>query len=275
MDALGDVMMLQKMESDKLMALDKLVNPPMNAPTSMKKTGGSIVPGGVNYVDVTQGGQGFTPAYQINPDIGSMAVEIRSVEQRIQSAFFNDLFLSILQEDKRMTATEVAERHDEKLLMLGPVLERLQAELLDVIIDRVFDIMLNLDLFMPPPPEMSGMLLRPEYISTLAQAQKLVGTNAMNNLILTVTNMAQVNPEVVDKVDFDEMTDQYADILGTPPKVIRGDDEVEAIRAQRAQAQQAAVAQAQMDTAIGNAKAMSETPLGQGSVLDSVMEGLG
>jgi len=274
MDALGDCKMLQKMEEKKLKALDKMVDPPMNAPTSMKGQGGSIVAGGVNYLDITQGQQGFVPAYQVNPETQNIGIEIARVEERLKRAFFNDLFLMVASADKSMTATEVVRRHEEKLLMLGPVLERLQSELLDVIIDRTFDILQEEGVFPPPPPEIQGAPLKVEYISLLSQAQKMTGTTAITELAGFVGQLAAVNPEVIDKFDADQAVDDYADMLGVNPDIVNADDEVEEIRASRKQAEQMAAAQAQMDQGVANAKTMSETPVGEQSALDMMLGGI-
>jgi hypothetical protein len=277
MTALGDVKMLQKMEEKKLKALDKMVDPPMNAPSSMKGKGGTIISGGVNYIDVAQGNQGFTPTFMVNPDFQKIAFEIDRVEQRIRRFFFNDLFLSVLNEDKRMTATEVAKRHEEKLVVLGPVIERLQSEVLDNIIDRTFEIMLKQDMIPPPPKEIAGMGLKVEYIGLLAQAQKIVGTTAIESVANFAAALAPVVPSILDKFDADEAMDQYGDMLGVAPNVIRSDDEVEKVRASRAQAEQAAQTaanaqpMAQMATA---AKTASETVApGGGNMLEMLMGG--
>jgi len=273
-DALADVKMLQKMEKDKLMGLDKEVNPPMNAPTSMKKTGGTIISGGVNYIDVTQGQQGFTPAYQVRPDIRNLAIEIDRVEQRINEHFHVDLFIAVLNENKQMTATEVAQRHAEKLQQLGPVLERLQSEFLGPAIDRTVDIMESMGLLPEPPQEIQGMDLDIQYISLLAQAQKMVGTTGIEQLAGFGANLAGVNPDVLDKFDFDEMVDQYAEMLGVPPELVRADDAVAELRQARAQqmAQQQAMEQG-MNMAQG-AKLLSDAKLEGDSALDQLVGGI-
>lgn len=274
MASLGDIKMLQKMEEKTLKALDKSIDPPMNADSSMRRQGGSIIPGGVNYIDgMTQGNKGFSPAYQIQPDFRNIEFKIERTEERIKRGFFNDLFLSIIGTDKRMTATEVAERHEEKLLMLGPVLERLQSELLDVIIDRTFNIMSDMNLLPPIPQELRGMEIKTEYISLLAQAQKLVGTTSIEQTVGFVGNLAATFPEAIDKLDADEAIDQYADAVGVPPKIIRSDDTVERIRFERQQAAQQAAQQEQMAQMVEGAKVLSETDTGENNALTELMAG--
>lgn len=84
------------------------------------------------------------------------------------------------------------------------------------------------------------MNLKVEYISVMAQAQKLVGIASIERFAGFVNQAAQVNPELLDKVDGDQMIDRYADRLSMDPDIVRTDEEVAAIRQGRAQAQQAA-----------------------------------
>jgi len=276
MDALGDVKMLQKIEEKKLKALDKQVDPPMNAPVSLKNQGATTVSGGVNWVDVNQGNQGLTPAYLVNPNLQQIAFEIDRVERRIRGFFFNDLFLSVIQADKDMTAFEVAKRHEEKLMMLGPIIERQQSESMDPIIDRVFNIMAELRILPPIPRELqAGLDLKVEYISLLAQAQRMVATAPIEQLIGFVGRVAQASPDVLDKVDFDEAVDQYSTALGIAPKVIKSDDVVEKIRMVKANNQRAAMLAEKAKPFAGAIKDLGTTPRGDTTALDALLGGAG
>jgi hypothetical protein len=274
MDALGDLKMLQKMELKALKALDKMVDPPMNAPPSMRKTGGTIVAGDVNYVDAQQGPQAFAPTYQIRPDIQNIEYKIARVESRIKEYFFNNLFLSVLSADKRMTATEIAERHEEKMSVLGPAIERLQTEVLGIVIDRTFNILDRFGLIPPRPEEIEGLQIKVEYISLLAQAQKLVEVRNVEQTAAFVGNLAAINPEVIDKMDFDEAVDQYASMVGVSPKIIRSDDQVKEIREQRALIQQNAQIQQTAQSMAEGAKTLSEADTSGDNALTGVLEGL-
>jgi hypothetical protein len=238
MAALGDAKQLQLMELKKLKALDKQVDPPMVAPAGLRAVGGTLAAGGVNYIDETAANIGLRPAMENRTNFADLRLEIDAVEQRIRRFFFNDLFLSVLNQEKRMTATEIAKRHEEKLVMLGPILERLDSEFLDPVIDRTFSIMNDLGILPPAPPELQGQELKIEYISLLAQAQKIVGTSAVDQLMTFVGAVAGMKPDVLDKVDLDQAVDVYSDMLGVPPSIVNSDDKVEELRASRAQQQQ-------------------------------------
>jgi len=169
------------------------------------------------------------------------------------------------------TAREIQEKHEEKLLILGPVLERNQNELLDPLIDNVFEYALAANLFPPPPEEMQGQEINVEYVSMLAQAQKSVGIGSIDRLLGQVGGMAQFNPAILDKLKPDEIVDAYADMLGVAPSLIMANADVAIIRKQRAEAlakqQQLQAIQQGAETM----KTMSETETPEGgNALDQI-----
>lgn len=278
MDALGDVKQLQNEEKRKAEAIEKLVRPPMIAPTSLQKRAASILPGSITYVDVQQGQAGFQPAYQFDPQIQPLMLDIEKLEARINRAFYADLFLMMVESDRRqMTATEVVERHEEKLLALGPVLERLHKDLLRPLIDRSFAILARGGLLPPAPEELQGRELEVAFVSLLAQAQKAVDSGSIERLAGFVGRLAQANPEALDKLDFDQAVELYGARLSVPPSLVRGAEEVAALRAaRRRQAQLAAAAEAVQlaGAAAEGAKTLAETPTGGDSLLDGLLDGL-
>ena len=256
MEALPDVKMLQVQQKRKAQAIDKLVNPPMTAPTSLRNEPASVLPGSITYVDAINTQQaGFRPAYEVNPRVGELAADINDTQTRIERAFYADLFLMLASSDRRqITAREVEERHEEKLLALGPVLERLHDELLSPLIDRTFAIMVRASVdrwavgeaapVPPPPHELADVDLKVELISTLAQAQRAVGLAGIERLLSLTAAVAGAKPEVGDKIDGDQIIDEAADMLGTPASVVLPDDKVAEIRTQRAQREAAITAAA-------------------------------
>lgn len=275
--ALGDCRALQVLQKMKAKAVAKMVDPPMNVPSSMKSTGYSIIPGAVNYIDVVNNGMpAAQAAINLNLPLNFVLEDIRENQDRINKAFFVDLFM-LLANDTRsnVTAREIAERHEEKMLMLGPVLERFQAEGLDPLIDRVFGIMLRGGYLPEIPEELAGVDLRVEYISVMAQAQKLVGVGSIERMASFVGNLAGVQPDAIDKLDIDNAIDEYADALSAPPKMVRSEEDVQRIRQGRAE-QQAIQQQAAagMQAAQG-AKLLSETDTGGDNALATLMQNAG
>lgn len=239
--ALGDVKMLQIEQTRKLEAIDKMVRPPMTGPTSMRNNPASLLPGAVTYVD-DPSGKGFRPAMEVNLRLSELMQDIRDTGNRINQAFYADLFLMIsnMEGIQPRNQFEIAERKEEKLLALGPVLENVYNGQLAPVIDRTFNILERRKELPPAPPELQGRDLQIEYISILAQAQKAVATGSIERTAAFIGNLAGVKPDILDKFDADEAVDQYADMVGSPPSIIVADDKVKAIRESRAQAQRAA-----------------------------------
>jgi hypothetical protein len=123
----------------------------------------------------------------------------------------------------------------------------------------------------PAPPEIQGKNIEIKYISILAQAQKMIGVTSIEQTVSFVGNLAAVRPDVTDKLDFDEAVDQYADMVGAPPKIIRSDDKVAKIRQEKAKQQQNAAMQQQLAAGAQSAKVLSETDLGSNNALNALM----
>ena len=272
MECLGDVKQLQHQQLRKGQAIDYQVNPPLQVPTKYKEATKARLPGGVFYVDSMGQGGGVRSAFDVNLNLQHLGLDIADVRERIRSAYYADLFL-MMQGDTRsgITATEVAERNEEKLLMLGPVLERLHNELLGPLIDTTFDMAERAGILPDAPPELEGMELNVEFISVLAQAQRAVATQGMDRLIGTVGGLAQLKPDVLDKIDFDQVVDDLGGALGVNPKIIVPDNVVAALREQRAQAAQAQQAAAAMPAMVDAAKTAGDINM-QG--VQDVMTGL-
>lgn len=273
MDALSDIKELYFATKKRAQVFDKVVNPPMKGPSALRSTNTSLLPGSITYVDAVSGGSTFEPALQVNPQAAGFAREaIQDLEQRIKEAFMSDMWLMMADSDRRqITAREIDERHEEKMLQLGPVLERLHDELLQPLIDFAFDALAERGLLPLPPPELDGKELRVEYTSVAAQAQKLTGTVGIERLTSFGGNLAAVKPEILDKFNFDEIIDEYSSLLGVKPDLVRSDEDVQAIRDARMQAQQQAAMSQQMQVAAQGAKTLSETDTGSDNALTRML----
>lgn len=235
MNALGDIKQLQHEQLRKSTVIDYQTNPPLQAPTSMKTREVDMLPGGISYYDATGAADGVRTAFNVNLDLNHLLADIGDVRERVNAAFFADLFLMISGSRQDMTATEVAERHEEKMLMLGPVLERLQNELIDPLIELAFYVMVQADLVPPPPDELRDGEVNVVLLSILAQAQRAIGVNSIDRFVGAVTAVSQVKPEVLDNFDADKWVEVYADSLGIDPRLVADPKTVEAQRVGRAQ----------------------------------------
>lgn len=248
MEALGDIHQLQHEQLRKAQGIDYQSNPPLQMPTSAKNSDVSTLPGGYSYVDTAAPNGGIRTAFEVRLDLSHLLADIGDVRERIKASFYADLFLMLAgSTNPQMTATEVAERHEEKLLMLGPVLERMHNEILDPLIDLTFQRMVEANILPPPPEEMQGVDLSVEFVSMLAQAQRAIATNSVDRFVSSLGSVASIKPEVLDKFDADRWADTYADMLGVDPELVVPGDRVAMIRQARADQQQAAQQAAMMN----------------------------
>lgn len=260
MEALGDVKALQHQQRRKAQGIDYQTNPPIQVPTQYRDATRSRLPGGVMFVDQAGPGGGVRAAFEVQLNLQHLLGDIQDTRERIKTAYYADLFMMLANDTRSgITATEVAERHEEKLLMLGPVLERLQNELLQPLIDITFETCADAGVLPPPPPELQGLELQVEFISTLAQAQRVISAQGTDRLLGSVASLAQMKPEVIDKIDFDQVIDDYADMYGVNPEIVLTDDVVAEMRAQRAAAQAKAQAAAAAPVMADTAKTLGET----------------
>ena len=270
--ALGDVKMLQKMQKTKLVALDKSANPPMQVSANVQGEV-NLLPGGLTRYSGTTDAA-VKPVYQVAVDLTALEAGMERVRQTIRGQFFADVFLMLSSaEYGKMTATEVAERHQEKMLVLGPVLERLKNELLDPLIERTFAVMYRRGELPPPPPQIQGRELSVHYTSIIAAAQRASGLGALQQGLTFAAQVAQAKPEVLDGLDFDRMLKEGFDMLGVPPVVQVGEKELARKRQERAQAAAQAQAAQEAQALVQGAQTLSKTPLGAGSALDAVLGG--
>ncbi|MEC7322821.1 portal protein [Klebsiella pneumoniae] len=276
MIALGQVKALQLEQKRKSQLIDKATNPPMVGPSSLRNQRVSLLPGDINYIDQVTGQDGFKPAYLVNPNTADLLADIQDTRQIINSAYFVDLFMMLQNINTRSMPVEaVIEMKEEKLLMLGPVLERLNDECLNPLIDRTFSIMARKNLLPQPPDVLQGMPLRIEYISVMAQAQKSIGLSSLSSTVGFIGQLAQAKPEALDKLNVDQAIDAFAEMSGVSPTVIVPQEQVEQVREQRAQQQQQQQMVAMGMAAAQGAKTLSEAQTADPSVLTALSNAAG
>jgi Bacteriophage head to tail connecting protein len=284
MDALPDIKQLQQEVRRKAQAIDKSVNPPMVADVQLKNQPASLLPGGTTYIAgmMASTSPGFAPAYgNWRPDIGAISEDLNEIRQRIRTTFFNDLFqvISQFQTRSNVSATEIDARRSEAMIMIGPVLERIQYELLDPVIDRTFAVMARAGVIPPPPAEIAGQNIDIEYVSMLLTAQLASATSGIERTLQIAGGLVGVDPTVLDNIDIDFTIAKYSTLMNNDPRMIRSPEQLQGIRKQRAeqQAQQQALMQAEQASKLaGGAKNLSETDVGGGqNALQAMMGGGG
>jgi hypothetical protein len=234
MKALGDIKMINAMMQTTIRGAQKMVDPPLQVPDDGVSLPIRTIPGGTNYYRAGTKDRIEPMNLNARPDIGLQIMD--DVRMRIRQAFFIDQLQ--LKEGPQMTATEVMQRTEEQLRMLGPILGRLHHELLKPIIDRTFAIMERRQEFGKIPGELSGMDLKITYSSMIARAQR---TSEVENITRTVNVMApfiQVMPTIMDNFNGDKLLKHVASSYRVPEDVFNDKNELDGIREQRAQQQQ-------------------------------------
>lgn len=270
---LGDAISLQTYEFRDAQGVERAIKPPLQAPTALRK-GVSHIPGGVTfYSPYETNGAKAEPVYTISPGIlSAIDNKITKHEMRINEGYYKDLFLMLSQTDRReITAREVEEKHEEKLLNLGPVLQRTHRDSLSRVILRTYRACDAAGLFPPPPPELKNQRIGIEYTSALAYAQRAVGATAIERLFGFSGNIAPIFPQVRHKIDPYNAIDTYADSIGVPAEVIittkKAMESANAESQAQSLQQQAATAK---DLAQG-AQIMSQTDTTRPSALDFLL----
>ena len=272
--ALADIRQLQTQERAYVNAVNWVSDPAWLVSDSMKDrlARGEIRPGAIVGANPQEAQHLFRPLMRPDFDFANIRLKIHDVQERIQSTFYNPLFLMVQNRRGQMTATEVMQLVEEKAAVLGPVLERFQSELFDPVLERVLAIMSDdFGMIPPPPPELAGAGLKIDYTSLLAQAQKQAGLSGMTHFLTMASEIAARFPESGLKINPDEAIDQLAYIDNVPPKVVRSDDEVAKIRqsAEAARRQQAELEA--MGRAADIAKKLGETRVGEVNLVESAL----
>lgn len=276
--ALGHTRELQKTTQDKLLSQEKTHNPPMQADGSVDGHV-STIPGGVTRTNSNAvPNAGVRPAYQIQTNLTSFLELENALHDKIDKCFFVNLFLMLMNFDKNnMTAQEVAERQQEKIMMMGPILYKLQTELLDPLVELLYGIALDNGLLPPPPPNIEGLAIKVQYISILAQAQKALGVQQIQRVVGFVQSWIQAtggqDTSIVDGLDVDQMLREVCQMEGTPAKINIGQNVIDQKRQARAEAQAQQAKLAALEQASNAAKNIGSIPTGPGSLAHTISGG--
>lgn len=279
MDALGDGRQLQTEERRKGEYIDKLVRPPMVADVTLENKPSSILPGEITYVNAADGKQQFYPAYEVNAQgMQPLTEDIKEVEQRINRAFFTDVFLMITQMEgiQPRNEMELSQRIGEKIQQLGPVIELFEQEAAPMI-QRVISIMYRRGLIAEPPPSLHGIPISITYTSMMKMAQRAGETAVMERTFATFGSLSEAAqaaqlPNPMRVLNLDECGRTYADRMMFPAKCLFTPAQVAAN--DKAVQQHMAEQQAMAATlpAVQAAQGLSKIPVGGGqSALDATL----
>lgn len=273
MESLPALRELQMQAKRRNEAIDAMVKPEKIIPPNVRLTGEPGRNVSASGIDRDQIIVPYQVPYQAVAAIGE---EMEKCKRQIDGLSFADLFNAItnMRGIQPRNVEEIASRNEEKLTQLGPVIERVSNEKLEVAIDRTFGIMLRGGMLPAIPEALEDQQIDVEFVSILSQMQRMVGISQIERTASFVGNLGAAFPQALDKLNVDEMIDEYAYRAGAPAKMVRSTKDVEATRAAAAQQQQMAQMAATMPAVQQGADAarlLAETDVGGQSLLDRVM----
>ena len=246
MNALPDVKVLNKMVETALKAAAKQVDPPLLVPDDSMLSPIRMSAGSLNYY--RSGSRDRIEPLNIGQATSVTLNQENQRREAIAKIFHIDQLM--IAQNRSMTATEVLQRNEEKMRILGPVLGRLQSELLQPMILRVFNIMLRNKLLLPAPEILANQEIDIEYVSPMALAQRSQELQSLVRGLELFAQIGQIAP-VQDYIDENGLVKNIIKLLGLPARMIKSDKQVAAMREERAMAQ---AQQAQMMQAMQEAK---------------------
>jgi hypothetical protein len=238
MTALPDIKMLQAMELAKVKLLQKAADPPMWLRDDGVVGGTRTIPGGINY-------------WRGNPNDGVMLQPVslagiqaliqdqELIRQRILKTFYADI-MRMTDDRAQMTATEVMQRTAEQMRLLGPLVGRLESEMLGPLVERVFGILGRMGILPKAPEIIQGEEFSVEYVSPIATAQKQTSLNSIAQALqFPMMFGEEMAAKVIMKnVNIDKLFRHVWDILNNDPDLLQ-DEAAQQQMAQMEQAQQA------------------------------------
>jgi hypothetical protein len=236
MKALPMARLLNAIAKTNLRAMMKQTDPPLALPENAFIMPFNANPRAINYYrkSALDSGKDIFPFGNWgNPQLGMEALTYYS--NQVKSLMFNDVFLAFDQITKQMNNPEVMERINEKMTMLGPAVGRFTGEVLDPIVIRTIGILFRRGKLPDIPDEMAEEpTYQIDYVSQLAQSQKRSEMTALMSALNVTAQIAQFAPEALDKVNADKTIDNVWDVTGANVKILRSDNEIQAIRENRA-----------------------------------------
>lgn len=244
MVALPEVKMINLMQETMIKGAQKIIDPPLQVPDDGFVLPLRTRPGGIN---IRRGGASAAKE-RITPIFNDTRIDfgfqiLQDHRNKIREAFYVDQF-QMQQGGPQMTATEVLQRTDEKMRLLGPLLGRQQAEFLRPMIDRVFAIMMRKKRFLPIPDALRGKTIDVKYTSAIAKSQRVRDAEGIMQTVQVLEPFLMLYPQIKDWFNPDEIAKGVSKTYAFPSKFLN--DEITVEKNREAQAQQAAKMEKQM-----------------------------
>jgi hypothetical protein len=225
---LPEIKVLNKSVKLRIRAVEKKIDPPLQVPDDGFIRPLRTMPGGLNYYRSNT--QDRIVPLETKGDIRVAQDFEEQLRDTIRQAWSVNLF-ALLAEKKNMTATEVLERVEEKLVLLGPMLSRLQAEWFNPMITRTLGILMRSGRIPEPPSGLEDFEI--EYMGKLAIALKLAEIKNLRAVFEYIAPIVSVSPEAMDTFATDTIVKGICHRMGIPKEWLNTKDAIETIREER------------------------------------------
>ena len=236
MKALPDIKMINEVMKTTIRSAQKVVDPPLQAPDDGMVLPLRTAPGAINYYRAGTGDRIEPLQTGSRVDFGLQFID--NLQNKINKSYFIDQ-LQLGVDGPQMTATEVMQRTEERLRLLGPVLGRQHNEFLKPLVERVFNIAQRKGLLPDPPEQIAERAVSVQYSSMIARAQRASEAENINRVMQLVGPYFQINPDMADNIDFDEMFRYAANLYNLPQEIMVEQEELEEARQAKLEAMQA------------------------------------
>ena len=234
MKTLPDMLSLNELQRVVIQGAQMNSKPPVVLTDDGGYPGFRMHPGAVNY---RRPGADAPIAFNPNSrhDIGVDMLE--RLTTAVKNGFNNDKLE--LPNFQRATTLEVQAKRDEDLRSLSPMLARQHNEKLVPLVRRLDALCERAGIFkdLKIPKLLENKSIGIKYSSQIARVQKTVLAENANKWLASIQNAAQMNPEMIDNIDFDAFVKYQAFSLSAPSYLLRTEGDVQALRKQRADQQ--------------------------------------
>ncbi len=228
-NALADVKQLMTMVREYAKAVKKIVCPTYKGPATLKNKKLADIPGA--YIEEDENGRGISPVYEVNPRILELKQEKDELKNAIKEHFYNDLFAMILSTATRgRTATEVNELKEEKMVLLSPLLEQIHSALREIL-NWIYEEEIRVGILEPLKEKYRNSNFQIEFVSSLAQAQKVINISSIERFTTFVSNIANsIDPVLKSKLNTENIIEDYANYANINPNHLVSKNEMDKLR---------------------------------------------
>jgi len=226
--AMPDIKTLNKIRELELKGLAMAVHPPLIAPDQGIIGTFRMTPSAINYSREPERFKFLR--FEGRIDLSSL--KANELKKSIRGIFLADQL--VLPEKLNMTAEEVATVREQIQNLLGPTVARFESEVLTPLILRSFGLLNRAGALPPAPPELAELdEIEVSYVGQMAKNQKIQDVTAIQRWLGVAANMAGFAPEVLDNINVDEALQIIGDRMAVPAAVMRSEEEVAQLRADR------------------------------------------